>query len=52
MVLGLFVIRAEAVVLDACARLKALFREQPALRRTLLTHHGVIPTWYLINNGI
>jgi len=33
----------DETVLSACDKLEHLFREQPAQRRTLLTHHGVIP---------
>uniref|UniRef100_A0A7S2WEB9 non-specific serine/threonine protein kinase n=1 Tax=Mucochytrium quahogii TaxID=96639 RepID=A0A7S2WEB9_9STRA len=33
----------DETVLNACSKLTTLFREQPAQRRTLLTHHGVIP---------
>ncbi|CAK9115598.1 Cytokinesis protein sepH (Serine/threonine-protein kinase sepH) [Durusdinium trenchii] len=33
----------DETVLNACSRLTTLFREHPAQRKTLLTHHGVIP---------
>jgi len=35
--------RDDQTVLNACSKLKSLFKEQPLQRRTLLTHHGVIP---------